>query len=70
MRSMHFPSTYLLICVEAQTNLVAINQLGRIVARWAGSSEIIHLNLNHFSEEVVVGMIDEFNNAFIVALRY
>jgi hypothetical protein len=44
--------------------------IGRVVARWAGSSEIVLLNMNQFSEEIVIGLIDEFQNAMVVNLRH
>lgn len=41
-------------------NVVVINMLGVIVARWVGSTNILLININQFSEEVAIGLYDEF----------
>ena len=47
------------ICVENKSNIVAINMLGNIVARWIGKSKIHLTNINQFSEEIVIAIYDE-----------
>jgi hypothetical protein len=44
--------------------------LGRVVARWNGSSEIILLNVNQFSDDITIGFTDEFLNAVLIILKH
>jgi ribosomal protein L21 len=60
----------LVVCIENQVNLVVINMVGRIVARWVGSSEIVLLSVNQFPDEIVIGLIDEFQNAMSLQLKH